>query len=227
MFEHVDWDTTNISTIISTITSGVLAFGIALYFRYRVKPKFEIIYDSNRQANINLIFNGLNYLDSEFESFYTIIENELGELTKEREEIIPSLKVKPKDEWIENDPDISDFGIIIKMTEKYDGIRKNLAPMLTIMREHHKKFLQDYHINLNYLHDSFLRDVNSYYITTTYYAELLLQCQNYYSIGIKRKSEADKIIEYVNADGSVDKTPDGIREFIYKWKDWKPKESES
>lgn len=222
MFEHVDWDT----TIISTITSAVVAISVGLYVRYKTKPKSEIIYNANRQANLNLIFSGLNHLNFEFGTLYESIEQRLGELTKKRSEVIPSLVFKPKEQWIENDPDQLDFVKITKMTSVFDEIKPMLRSTLARMHQQHRNFLQDYHIYLNYLHDSFLRDVNSYYLTTTYYSELLLNGENHYEIGIKRKSEADNIMEYVEKDRTVDKTLGAINEFILNWKGWKPKESE-
>jgi len=219
VFDKTEWG----GVISSTLASSLIAIGIALYIRYRAKPKQEIIYDANRQANLDLIFSGLNFLNIEFLTFYESIEQRLGELTKERSKIIPFPISKPLNEWTVDDPDIVDFGEISKMTAIFDEIKPMLTQTLTRIREHHKRFLQDYHIYLNYLHDSFLRDVHSYYITTTHYSELLLNGENHYSIGIKRKEEADKIIAYVK-DRTVHKT-NSIMDFILNWQGWKPKES--
>lgn len=213
MFDHVDWDTATISTI----TSAIVAIVVGLIVRYKTKPKSEVIYDANRQGNLNIIFNGLNHLNVEFETIYSSIEQRLGELTKERTEIIPPLVSKPEEQWSENDPDERDFGQISEMTSIFNEIKPMLQGALGRMRDQYKTFLKDYHIYLNYLHDSFLRDVYSYYITTTYYSELLLNGENHYSIGVKRKSEAEKIIEYVQKDRSVNKNTKEINEFITDW----------
>jgi len=213
MFDNIDWGT----TIISAIISGIVAIGVAWYFRFKVKPKFEIVFDDNRQANLRLIFNGLQWFDSEFQSIYEIFERELGELKKEREEIIPRPKFI-QEKGSEINENVIDLGSMMKMDKIFAEVRDNLNPILARMLEQQKTFLRDYHIFLNYLHDSFLREINNYYFTTIYYTKWVLKGNNFYSIGIKRKEHANRIIKYLEEDKTINKTEKSLGEFISKWK---------
>lgn len=210
-----EYDTVNI--LISLGLTTLTGVAIAAFFRYKVKPKFEIVFDSNRQSNLRLIFSGLEWFDKEFESFYKIFERDMVELTKDNEEIIPRPKFKPMDE-LDDGEDVIDLGTMMKMDKAFQEVKKCLEPILKRMSEQHNAFLRDYHIYLNYLHDSFLRDINNYYFTTTYYVEWVLKQQNYYSIGIERKEIAKRLIEYVEKDSSIDKKEQSIENFILKWK---------
>jgi len=200
IFDNTDWG----GVVASTIGSSIIAIVIALYIRYKTKPKHEIIYDANRQANLDLIFGGLNRLGSEFGTIYDSIENRFGFLTENRDEIIPAF---------------GDIVEIAEMNRTFDDIRPMLEGCLERMREQHRRFLGDYHIYLNFLNDSFLRDVNKYYLTTTFYSELLLQNENHYSIGVRRKPEAERIIKYVVKDRSVNKNKEEIKLFISDWEE--------
>ncbi len=204
------------NVLVSLGLSSLVGISIAVFFRYKVKPKFEIIFDDNRQSNLNLIFNGLQWFDADFESFYTIVERDITPLTKYNEEIVPSPKIKPIDEL--EDDDAVDLGTMMRMDKKFLEVKDTLDSILKRMREQHTKFLKDYHIYLNYLHDDFLRNISKYYFTTTDYCEYVLNKQNYYSIGIDRKKFATKIIAYLEKDSGIERRENSIEKFISKWR---------
>lgn len=209
MFEKLDFDT----IIISTLMAIAITVGVSWFFRFRTKPKFEIIYDSNREENLTYVFNGLEMLDSDFGSFCEIFEDNFGLLTKEKKEIVP----RPSSS---SDGNITYPQGFAETLNRLRQVKENLTPMLTRMRDNHNKFLRDYHIYHNYIHDSFLRNVSLYYWTTTYYIEWLLKGHHVVNSGEKRQTYAKKIIEYIERDTTYHKNIPSISHFVNKWKNY-------
>lgn len=52
MFENTDWGGILVTTILSSVIAGVIAW----YFRFRAKPKIEIVYENNRNASFKILW---------------------------------------------------------------------------------------------------------------------------------------------------------------------------
>ena len=170
-----------ISVILSTLTS----IGVAWFFRFRTKPKHEIIYDSNRQENLTRIFYGLKFFDMFFERVYSQFNNEFGILNKEKESLIYKSQDISDIDSNNNFEKLVNFGNLSERQLKLDKIRDYCEREFQNMKERFQVFINDYNIYQNYFHDSFLRDIREYYDSTVHYTEWLLKGENYHSIGIK------------------------------------------
>ncbi|MGI0021368.1 MAG: hypothetical protein ACRD9Q_00775, partial [Nitrososphaeraceae archaeon] len=170
MLENIDWNT----TITSVTTSGVVAIIVAWYFRFKAKPKSEIVYDYNRNANFTLLFDNIEIFDWTFETFYTIYEQRLGLLTREREEILPRIAFTSSGSGNQVIPPVN-FRAYQGLTNELASVKQDLAEDVARMREYHRNFLKDYHLFQNYFHDKFLRDIHMYYFSSIHYSEWLLQ----------------------------------------------------
>jgi len=206
--------------IFTIVVSSIIAFGIALFVRYGVKPKFEIVYDSNRKANLTYLFNGISMFDDlDFRSFYEIFEDRMGLLTRDRKDIIPSTLSTGLTPTV--DLRLTAFSEIGRLTAEYDVLKVDLRPILEDMKSNFEAFNQQYTFYQTYLHDSFLREVKIYFFNTYYYAEWLLQGQNLVEVADKRLESAFRIIQYLEENSLVDLDIPNMRNFIKKWRDYK------
>jgi len=217
----IEWDTVIISTVLSATFSGLTGYRVAWYFRHKVKPKHEILFENNQNSTILRLFSLIELFDSNFRSFYEIFETRLGELKTDQEEIIPSPFVfLPLEELKEEKPPKITFGMHLKKSKEFETLKENLSPTLKRMREYHNNFLKEYSFFMNYLDDIFLRYVNNYFFTTTYYSEWVLKGYNYSSIGQDRKKYAEIIIKYLK-DNKFSLDNPRVKEFITKWEEYK------
>ena len=207
--------------IVTIVLSSLIALGIGLFIRYGLKPKFEIIFDDNRKANFLILFNGIQAFDSQFLSFYEILEDRMGLLRRDRREIIPRMQFASLTPESIHSQTRVDFGEISRLTSEYDEVRRNLQSILQAMRDNYDAFLKDYKLFLNYMHDTFLRDVSLYLWNTIYYSEWLLRDENLVMIADKRLELAFKIIQYLEEDGSIKMKIQNMDNFVKKWKDYK------
>jgi len=60
----------------SVIVSSVIALGIAMFFRYAVKPEIEKVYENNRTALIQGMLNDIYTINRTMREVFTIIENQ-------------------------------------------------------------------------------------------------------------------------------------------------------
>ena len=211
----INWD----DVIISTITSGVVAFGIAFYFKYWARPKIEIIFDDNRKESFNSLFSNLASFDSYFQSFYEIFERDVTELKGSNKQIIPLspimreiLTAKGEKTFRVSLPQVSS-----SLLQNFEFTKRNLEPMLEQMRKLYKAFSDDYSYYHNYMHETFLRDVILYYASTTDYVRWVLQGQDYAVYLASRERSAFKMIWYLEGDKSIDKSFPNVMDFITKW----------
>lgn len=80
--------------VVYTITSVTIALAIAMYFRYKVKPRIEQIYEKNYFNVFVGLFGYVDSFDSYFEMFCNDYEKKFG-----------NIRDLPKDEFL---PSISD-----------------------------------------------------------------------------------------------------------------------
>ena len=217
----INWDEVTVSSIIAILTSGVIAYGIAWYFRFKSKSKIEVVFEDNRQQSFLYLFTNLADFDSYFGSFYDIFEKDVMELKGKDREII---RVSPIMSSIyasmtEGKPVLVNLSQDFELIRKFESTKKNLEPMLEQMRKYYKGFSDSYFSYLNYIHDTFLKDVNRYYSSTIEYTRYVLQGHEYSTYIDSRRKFAHKIIEYVEADETIDKTKENIAIFIKKWKE--------
>lgn len=202
----------------TVLVSFTIAVGVALFVRYKIKPKHEEVFDYNRKSNIVRIFGLLDHLDFQFRYFIEYFEKDMGELTKDRKTVLPERKFEKT----------QDGGYVVDITDtmgigiKYEQVKPELKRLAENLRMLEKSFLSDYSIYLNYVHDSFLRDIRMYFLNTAHYAEWLLKDTHLAYLRKKRMESAKKIIEYVEKDKSLVSNP-LIKKFIEKWEEEFPK----
>lgn len=219
MFEHIDWDT----TIISTITSGAIAVGIAWYFRFRAKPKIEVVFEDNRKSSFHYLFSNLASFDSYFGSFYEIFEKDVTELRGSDKAIVRSSPIMRSflNSSGETETIINLGNVDMDLIRRFEFTKKNLEPMLENMRRFYKTFSDDYTEYHKHMHDTFLRDVIRYYNSTIEYARWVLQGEDYSVHMASRLQSAFKIIHYLEKDKSIDKSFEPTKEFLKKWEPYR------
>ena len=205
----VEFDT----VLVNAVLSIVVALGVGLYIRFKVKPKREIVFEDNRKDNVNRVCNILNFFDSSFEHVYKGFEVEFGDLTKKMENIIPKLEFRR-----ENDEYVAELDFVdqIKKEETLKKLKNQYERTLETMEEQTKIFYDDIPIFHNYLHNSFLIDISSYMTTTVHYSQELMNGHNYVGIGLMRLKFYKKIKLYLQNDKSI-KENKGVKEFISRW----------
>lgn len=213
IFDNTDW----VGISISSIIAGFIAW----YFRFKSRPKIEIIYENNRNASFKYLFSNIQLLDDSFEGFYKYFENNVCELKKDLEEIIPQSSILHP---IYSEDGIKTFYVDLpkrtQLTTDFEYAKDSIESTLNRIREHFKTFSNDYQTYHNYMEDEFLRDVSSYYNATINYLNFILLGYNYSTYLVTRKYCALKIIKYLENDELIDKTFPTIADFIKKWNDY-------
>ena len=201
--------------LISLFLTTAVGIFITAYFRYFVKPKYEIVFDANRKANLTILFNAIDGFDEYFESIYTIFEEKLGLLTKNRKDIVPSIsnQINPINPALP-----LTYQDIMKIQKEYADVKSDLNPMLVKMQKFHRDFLKDYHLFQNYIHDSFLRDVNQYFVHTLDYTKWLLECNHVATTAEKRIKYYNEIKSYLENEKSLIESIPTMKKFLDKWK---------
>ena len=211
-----DWEIIIISVCLSAFFSGLTAYTITWYFRHRVKPKSELLFEKNHIDTMEMIFGSLHWFDYNFKIFYETIEKEMGDLTDEKKEIIPTPKFVPIDQ-LESGYEVVDFGESFKKSKIFVQVKENLKLQIENMKSISETFSKENSIFMNYVHSSFLRNILHYYWTSLYYADWTLGNAPIQSSLEKRKELAQKIIEYVQKDDLINTYSKMIKEFIDKW----------
>ena len=207
-------DSLDVGTIVlSSLISGVIAITIAWFFRFKVKPKREIVFEDNRKDNVNRVCNILNFFDSSFERVYKGFEEEFQDLTKDMENIIPKPELRREnDEYVVE----LDFVDQMKKKETLKKLKSQYERTLETMEKQTKMFYDDISIFHNYLHNSFLIEIGNYMNATLHYSQELLNGQNYVGIGMMRLKHYKKIKSYLQNDKSIRENK-GVKEFISRW----------
>lgn len=212
--------------IVSIIVSGLIAYFVAHYIRFNTKPAHERVFDENRNANLTRIFDQLSTFDDEVGRFFETLTNNFGELSRDRTELYR----EPFDvEW-ELDEEGEPFPkqVSVEVTEE-DNQRRMILEFpehdfherLGRLKEQQKLFLRDYNIYLNYIHDSFLRDIRDYYYNTIeYFDSILHNIVSSFRL-IRRNDCATRTIQYLEEDNSIQKTTNML-DFIQRWKEYMP-----
>lgn len=211
----VNWD----DVIISTITSGGVAGFIAWFFRYKTKPKVEIVFEDNRKQSFHYLFGNIASFDNYFGSFYEIFEKDVTELKGSNKSIVRSSPIMHAflNALGEKETVIDLGNVDMNLIRKFEFTKKNLEPMLESMRTFYKTFSDDYSFYHTYMHDTFLRDVIRYYTSTIEYARWVLQGYDYSTYLGARLQASFKIIHYLENDKSIDNSFVATNEFIKKW----------
>ncbi len=72
------------TVIISTGFSGLIGLCVALYVRYFTKPTHEKVFQSNRNTNLDIIFNQMELYGSNVDSLFEILTRDFGELSHKK-----------------------------------------------------------------------------------------------------------------------------------------------
>jgi len=210
-----------ISDVLVIVYSSLLALfitiGVSAYFRYRLPPISEQIFANNRNSFLKMTFDKLETFD-EFllKRILETFTKEFGELKRERKEILKNtFKFVPIDE-LENQ-ETMDFVESMKENTKLQELRKNFALDFENMRKVHKNFIEDRTFYEKYFHHSFIRDIDQYFWQTNYYVEWLFKNVIISGCMDDRKNNAEKIIDYIQSDKTIDKNSENVRNFMNKW----------
>lgn len=201
---------TIISITLPIIISALLAYTISRYFWDKQTDQEKIFY-SNRLESLKIMFNQLGSFDDNFETFYKIIEKDMGELEDNRTDVVPNGLVKEDEEpkYTLND--------IWELEDKFTNVRSRVKPFIDTMSEMQTTFYAEYKISLIYVHQTFLKNIAMYYRDTLEYSRLLLENRHYQFYMKKRLELAKKIMKYIE-DVTVEKDVKQFSEFITKWK---------
>ena len=206
---------TNFTVVLSLASSLLASAIVAAYFRFLVKPKSEKVFEHNRESNLQRIFNQLRIYDNfNVGQIFDTLEKEFGSLECGKSELINENFKFVTEEELENQ-EITDF---VKNRSDEEKLAKlNSISKIRVLQRFHENFKEDYNIYSQYLHDSFLRDINQYYLNTNLYVEWLLKNHKENSCLDERKNNAENIIKYLKEDRSIDKETKSIKDFIDKW----------
>jgi len=212
----IEWDTVAISAILS----GLIGLGVALYVRFFIKPTHEKVFESNRNQNLEIIFNQLEYYDSHLQTIFDILEEDFGEITRDRKKVVlPSMVAieygsdgKPKNEELP----LEEFQRRRVLELKFEETKKDLENMIATMKEFSTFFNNDYSIYHNYIHDSFLRDVRQYFWDGNYFVDGIQNNAVMAFLLGKRSTLAEKMIAYLESSSST-KMSYAMNEFVKRW----------
>jgi len=196
--------------IISIIVPAGIAFLIAWYFRFHTKPEYEIVYDENRLESLKVIFNQIERFDDYFKSFYEVVEKDMGILSDDKKEMVPSAFAR-----LDETPKFT-FNEVMKLEDKFKEVRLRIQDFVEQMLTIQKQFHDDFTINLNYVHVSFLNDIARYYRDSLYWCNLVLKNQPTSNILKFRMDMAKKIIKYIK-NKKLQKDVILVTNFIDKW----------
>jgi len=212
----IEWDTVYISAALS----GFIGLLVALYVRFFVKPPHEKLFEGNRNENLHILFNQLRFYDSYVQSLFEILTREFGELTSDRKKVVlPSLVAiqydaegNPKNEGITPEESVKRA----KLEKHFESMKEDLKEMIKSMEKIHSQFERDYTIYHNYIHASFLQDVQNYYWSSNNYFLGIIDNQVHGFSLRNRHAYAKKMIEYLKVNRTIKRT-DSINEFVDKW----------
>ena len=207
----LEWDT----IVLSAILSGIVATVIAYIFRYHLKPKHEKVFETNRKSDISRIFDSLQYLEFRFESFLDVFEKEMGKITKTRTRVLD----KPK--WVKQADGSSIATMTLEETKlqtKYQKLKENLKSDVVEIEKGYNSFLENYRSYITYIESSFLKNVIEYFWTTWYFSIWALKDTLQPELLVKRIKLAEKIINFVENDKSVDLEEPTIKDFLQEAK---------
>ena len=207
----VEWDT----VVVSSIISAIVAIGVALCVRYKVKPKHEVVFEHNRNVEFKRIFDTIHFLDFHFQNFLDDLEKEMGPLTNDRETLTPKPEFKPLPEGGQ----IAEFSLEqTKLALKFQRLLPKLKFNFEQIRKITQGFQNDYLRLLNQIENSFLTNVWNYIFSTHHYAEWAQKDFLMSSLLKENMKTAKKIIDFLESDKTIDLTEPYIKEFIEKWK---------
>jgi len=207
----LEWDTIVLSTVLSGIIAGVIAY----MFRYHLKPKHEQVFETNRKSDISRIFDSLHYLEFRFESFLDIFEKEMGKITKTRTRVLD----RPK--WVKQADGSSIATMTLKETQlqtKYQKLKEDLKSDVVEFEKGYNSFLENYRSYITYIESSFLKNVIEYFWTTLYFSSWALKDSLLPNLLVKRIKLAEKIIDFVENDKSIDLEEPTINDFLQEAK---------
>ena len=207
----LEWD----NILANAFISFIVAVGVGLYIRYKVKPKHEEVFDHNRNDAIKTIFSFIQQSDSDFVRLIDTIETEMGPITKKRDTVTPKPTIEK----------LPDGGQSMKFTYeetqkqlKYEKIKPKLEFDFKRIEYTFNLFQQNYQKLHNHIEKEFLEDVWKYLHGTYHYSEWALKDHLGNYIFKDQITLSKKIIKFLEKDKNVDRTYPSIKEFIEKWK---------
>ena len=205
------WDI--VLQIVISILGGII---VAAYFYFFQKSKSEKLFEHHRNSNLKRIFSEIKTHDEDcLQPIYDKFENEFGSLERTRKELI---------KHIESEVDTGTEKSVITYFKKIEEDRgelvsygENLDLYVEAMNRIQTSFANDMPMYSRYLHDSFLKNVLSYYGLSYYYVQSLLQNRVASNRLYDRMYLAKNIITYLKDEKTDWKKEESIKRFIDDW----------
>lgn len=201
----------------SSLLALFITVAVSAYFRYKLPPKADQIFVSNRNSFLETIFGQLELYDGMyFDHILKRFTDEFGELKRERKEILEKSFKFVEESEIDKQETI-DFVQSMKDNETFRILKEDLESSFKRMQDIYQNYRVDRVLYERYFHHDFIRNIDLYYWGTNYYVEWLFKGVTVSSSIDNRKNRAEKIIDYLKKDGSINKKPEKIKNFIDKW----------
>ena len=210
----LEWDNITANAIISFI----VATGVGLYIRYKVKPKHEEVFEHNRNDAIKNIFDFIHRSDNHFVRFTNSIETEMGPITKTRDTVTPKPTIEK----------LPDGGQLMKFTYddtqkrmKFEKLKRKLQFDFRQIENTFNIFQQNYQKLHDHIEKAFLEDVWKYLQNNVHFAEWAQKDHLANYIFKDQIILSQRIINFLAKDKNIDCSYPRITEFIEKWKEVK------
>ena len=206
------FDCPQCDAIVSMGVSIGTAIGVAAFFRYKVKPKIESVFEENRLSNYDFLFNGIEDFDFIVERFYFILERDFGPVTEARENMftVPSLTNY-------SSIDTSSISAVFTPSTYFKQIEQSELKKIYDDLEHsYHKFKEGINSYQLYIEVKLLHNVSLYYWITLYWMKYILTGYNMPTYWKKRPKYASSIIDFVEKDSQI-RNIRSVGDFITKW----------
>ena len=185
------------------ISSGVAA-GIAMFFRFYVRPKSDKVFDENQRTMLNRLFANTEAFDSEVDACYRVVEENCGQLTPDNEK--PFRAGQPRTR--------SAGGPIMSISYVKHTLKKQ-NERLEVLYDHLMIHNQRAGI---YLSEVLLSNIVAYYMDAINWAQSMSLGMNLAPFLWDRRKRAHEIIAFLEQN-SLNSREFGTTIFIQKWKD--------
>ena len=214
MTEHV------ILWLIGVVINLGIAVFIAAYFRYRLKPRIEVIFERNERLALELLFSQINIFDSDFIHFCNYAQKEIDPLPKDDRTYVnldlPIESVIENDEVIRIIPNIKDHPEIKANNARFDYGNKFLKEFLKRAIDQ-EKIIYEHHLKDNKYSDNFFTHFILVYLSSSVsFMQGITQNYSHRSFFDRRLEYAKSIITKLKEDELIPKTG-SIRDFVDKW----------
>ena len=202
--------------IINACIAVGISFLVGLYIRFKVKPKHEVVFELNREAEIKQIFSSIHFFDHFFDILIGKLEKEISAIPKENKSLRPEGTQKK----------LEDGGTLIQFSLEETQLQKKLFKMREILEPEYNEikkitdnFKNDYTRMINHVEISFLNHVWDYILKSQWYLDYIyLNNYNFYDHFKDREKHGKEIIASLKKDKILESPDPFIKEFFDKYK---------